>query len=288
MASSLEPALVAIHYIYPPTVFLYFIFSSLVAVCTLQTLKTDTKTRPGRTIRRCILGVFASFLCTYLAQLIVIGSRAIAARQWPTEEHIVVGYLSSFLVFGIELIRLTDSEHLIWYPFYGSWILALLFEVAIAALMVAESVREPLFGYDNIDTVLIGLRCASVVVLVAGSCLWLLVRDTKSVPDEERQTLLPKTPVGANGQNGITGEPGYGTTDQSDENTPEYSWERREREARESMKKRLEEGGNWFEYTKGFMVRCPVTRLQALLIFVVPNPLAVAHRGTYLAHTEQY
>ncbi|KAM0343009.1 hypothetical protein ACHAPU_009039 [Fusarium lateritium] len=78
----------------------------------------------------------------------------------------------------------------------------------------------------------------------------------KTDSDEEREPLLPKA-TNTSPNSPTSQESGYGSTlqaEEDDEETPEYNWERREREAKETMKKRLEEGGNWFEYAKGFKV----------------------------------
>ncbi|EEU35384.1 uncharacterized protein NECHADRAFT_94174 [Fusarium vanettenii 77-13-4] len=209
--SPAESALVVLYYVYPAAVFLYFLVSSLVSACTVAASKKSengNQNRPSRTTT-----LLLSLLCilTFVAQLAVVGTEAFLAREWPTQDHIIIGHLSCILVFGIHLSRCLDLEHDPSYPFVGSWLLGL------------------------------------------------------PSSDEERQPLLPKdttaSPSSPTGLSQHSQESGYGSTLQAEEEdteeAPEYNWERREREAKEAMKKRLEEGGNWFEYAKGFKILFP-------------------------------
>lgn len=259
---------VALKYLYPAVVFLYFLASSLLATCTLQALKKTQKTQPDRPSRRSVTVILVLFLSTYVVQLVVLATQSIIEKAAPVE-HDVINYLSCTLVFGILLIQLVESETVVWYPFRGSWFLALFFELFIAILTFVH-LRQATFSlYDILHTACLGLRLASLVTLVVWTVLGLWTKATPEVLDQERQSLLPKPDSDEPESQATAGKPpnspSYGSTTQSgddddddtaSENAPEYSWERREREARESMEKRLEEGGNWFEYAKGFTV-CP-------------------------------
>lgn len=244
-----EPLL---YYLYPAVVFLYFLAASLVSACTLQRFKNDADARRRRPSRRYFQTVLALFLVTYLGQLVTLIVYALTDRRWPPADYQVVGILSCLLVFGIQLSCLSGADnHRVSVAFHGSWLLALAFEALIAARIA--SVGIPV-SYHMAEAALAASR--SVLMLLLGAPCWfaLFTRRSPPAPDEERDPLLPKPLDAAN-------EAGYGAasseSDQTSANAAEYNWERREREARQVMEKRLKEGGNWFEYSKGFMILFP-------------------------------
>lgn len=172
------------------------------------------------------------------------------------DDYLVVGILSCILVFGIQLSRLSDAANPIGFPFRGSWLLA--FEALIAVFAATQPPPARTRRYQTAEVTLATLRYSSLLLLVSWSWLGRWARAAPAACDQERQSLLPK--VGDAAQPSGAGENGYGATsgsDQSAGNAAEYNWERREREARQAMEKRLKEGGNWFEYTKGFMILFP-------------------------------
>ncbi|KAH6610090.1 heavy metal tolerance [Trichoderma cornu-damae] len=262
-AASEGAVLVALKYLYPAAVFLYFLASSLLATCTLQALKKTQNAQPERPSRRAVTTILGFFLSTYIVQLVILGTQSVIEKSAPVE-HAVINYLSCTLVFGILFIQLVESETVVWYPFRGSWFLAFFFELPIAVLTAVHQSRAMLSTYDILQVAFLSLRLASLVVLVAWTCLGLWTRAGPPVLDQERQSLLPKPNGDQPETREISGKPAnhssYGSTSQTEtasNSAPEYSWERREREARESMEKRLEEGGNWFEYAKGFTILFP-------------------------------
>ncbi|KAI8666076.1 hypothetical protein NCS57_00831200 [Fusarium keratoplasticum] len=260
--SPAETALVVLYYIYPATVFLYFIVSSLVSACTVAASKKSENGKQNRPSRTTTLVLSLLCILTFVAQLAVVGTEAFLAREWPTQDHIIIGHLSCILVFGIHLSRCLDLEDDPSYPFVGSWLLGLVFDVIILALSAGLGLLLQPNVFSIIDTAVVALRCLSFLLLVA---LFTLSPSLKPSSDEERQPLLPKdtttSPSSPTGLSQHSQESGYGSTLQAEEEdteeTPEYNWERREREAKEAMKKRLEEGGNWFEYAKGFKILFP-------------------------------
>ncbi|KAM4067023.1 ABC transporter [Hirsutella rhossiliensis] len=194
-----------LYYTYPAAVFLFFLGSSLASVCTLQRLKDDPGAPTQRPGRRSVLGILGTFVLTYLAQL------------------------------GTLLSWLSEPNRSIGYPLYGSWLLALAFEVAITTF-AAVKVDSPWHArYEIAETSFAAARCVLLLLLGAASWRALSARRAPAASDEEHQSLLPKS-------SGHAGE---------------YNWERREREARQVMEKRLKEGGNWFQYSKGFMILFP-------------------------------
>lgn len=256
--------LVALKYLYPAVVFLYFLASSLLATCTLQALKKTQKAQPERPGRQAVAYILGFFLSTYVAQIVVLGTQSIIEKSAPLE-HQVIHYLSCTLVFGILFIQLIESDTVVWYPYRGSWFIALSFEAVIAILTAASPSQTVSTPYGMFHIAFICLRLASLVILVGWTCIGIWTRASAPVLDQERQSLLPKPDGDQPEAQATAGKPAngssYGSTTQSEtasNSSPEYSWERREREARESMEKRLEEGGNWFEYAKGFTVCNPV------------------------------
>ncbi|KAL7937322.1 hypothetical protein V8C35DRAFT_331176 [Trichoderma chlorosporum] len=261
-AASEGAVLVALKYLYPAIVFFYFLASSLLATCTLQALKKTQNAQPERPSRRAVICILGLFLSTYGAQLVILATQSIIERSTPLE-HQVISYLSCTLVFGILCIQLVESDSIVWYPFRGSWFIALSFELAIAILTAVGSSRAVLTPYDMLHIMFQCLRLTSLVTLVAWTCLGLWTNSNPSVFDEETQPLLSADDdqAGAQTTSGkVANGSSYGSTTQSEtdsDNTEEFNWERREREAREEMEKRLEEDGNWIEYAKGFMILFP-------------------------------
>lgn len=238
-----------LYYLYPGAVFLYFLAASLFSVCTLHNLKQETPSKPELSSIGAVVGVLSLFILTYVAQLVSLVALEGTDSQWPPAEHTVVGSLSCLLVFGIQLSWLSTAEDLVWYPYQGSWIIALAFEATLGAFAVVESRAHSLGRYDTAELALISLRCSILLALIFWTSMRRCVQAVHSWTDEEHQPLLSDATN--------TNESGYGSTSDteaaSDEET-EYTWERRKREAKESMQKRLKEGGNWFAYAKGFMV----------------------------------
>ncbi|KAH6968862.1 hypothetical protein DER45DRAFT_607592 [Fusarium avenaceum] len=250
-----ESALMILYYLYPALVFAYFFFASIVSACTVHSSKEDEPKK------KCPSGKFTLvfyLLCilTYVTQLLLLGIQVGLSREWPTEDHIIIGHLACILAFGIQLGRCIDTEYAPFYPFIGSWLIGLAFDITITVLSAALGLFSPFNTFNILDTASIAIRCLSFTFLVG---LFIFGTSVHTKPDEEQEPLLPKATTTA--PNSPTSqESGYGSTaqvEEEDEETPEYSWERREREAKEAMKKRLEEGGNWFEYAKGFKILFP-------------------------------
>ncbi|KAF7543287.1 hypothetical protein G7Z17_g10856 [Cylindrodendrum hubeiense] len=261
-ASSIQAALVVLHYVYPAVVFLYFLVSSVVSVCHIHTAKKPVESKKNRPSRRTIWVLSALFILTFVAQLGVIGTQAVLSRVWPTQDHIIIGHLSCILIFGIIIGQHSDDEKAAAYPFVGSWLLAFLFEITIISLSAVGDAFVAFQSFNIIDMALVSTRCL-IFLILAG--LFSFATTDKMGTDEERQSLLPKDtttcPGSSAGQSQHSQESGYGSTlqaeEESSEEAPEYNWERREREAKEAMQKRLEEGGTWIEYAKGFKILFP-------------------------------
>lgn len=254
--------LVALKYLYPATVFLYFFAASLLASCTLQALKKSQSARPERPSRRAVIVLLGCLLLTYVVQITILGTQSIITKSAPIE-HALINYLSCILVFGILFIQLIESETVVWYPFRGSWFLALCFELSISILTAFHLKRMVLSRFDALHIVFISLRLVSLSTLSAWTFLGLWSK-APPVLDGERQSLLPEPNGDQFKTQGSSGKLGnsssYGSTTQNEtgsSSNSESPWQRRHREGRESLEKRLEEEGNWFEYAKGFTTLFP-------------------------------
>ncbi|KAH7164199.1 hypothetical protein DER46DRAFT_626219 [Fusarium sp. MPI-SDFR-AT-0072] len=260
--SPAETALVILYYLYPALVFIYFFFASLVSACTVHSSDKDERKKKCPN-RRLTLVFYLLCILTYTAQLLLLGAQAVLSQNWPTEDHIIIGHLACILAFGIQLSRCLDTEEDPFYPFIGSWLLGLSFDIAITVLSAISGLFSPFDIFSILAGVSISIRCLSFISLAS---LFAVGFSVKLKSDEEQEPLLPKVTT-TSPDSPTSQESGYGSTlqaeeeeeeeDEEEEEAPEYSWERREREAKEAMKKRLEEGGNWFEYAKGFKILFP-------------------------------
>ncbi|KAF9766078.1 hypothetical protein IL306_001546 [Fusarium sp. DS 682] len=254
--SPTETALVILYYLYPALVFIYFFFASLVSACTVHS-SDEAERKKKCPNRRLTLAFHLLCILTYTAQLLLLGIRAILSKNWPTEDHIIIGHLACILAFGIQLSRCLETEQGPFYPFIGSWLLGLSFDIAITVLSATSGCFSPFDIFSILASISIGVRCLSFISLAS---LFAAGSSAKLKSDEEQELLLPKITT-TSPDSPTSQESGYGSTlqaeDEEEEEAPEYNWERREREAKEAMKKRLEEGGNWLEYAKGFKILFP-------------------------------
>ncbi|KAG6011860.1 hypothetical protein E4U43_008069 [Claviceps pusilla] len=198
------------------------------------------------------VGLLALFVVTYIVQLVTLVVATTAEKQWPPAEHTVVGNLSCLLVFGIQLCWLSGSVDIVWYPYQASWALAFVFEAILGTCVIVRAQSQWLHRYGAVELALILSRCMILLVLTFLSYIQQCIAAMRRASDVERQPLL------ANSGNAI--ESGYGSaadTEAPSEEEPEFNWERRKREARGLMEKRLREGGNWFTYANGFMILFP-------------------------------
>lgn len=253
-ASPVETTWVILYYLYPALVFTYFFFASLVSACTAHSSEKNDRKRksPNGSF---ILFLYLLCILTYVAQLSLLGIQAALSREWPTEDHIIIGHLACILAFGIQLSRCLDVEYGPFYPFVGSWVIGLSLDVMVTVLSANMGLFSPLNIFSILNIIGVVIRCLSFLSLIS---LFTIGTSVPTESDEEREPLLPKVTI-TSPSTPTSQESGYGSAlqaEEEDEETPEYSWERREREAKEAMQKRLEEGGgNWFEYAKGFKVR---------------------------------
>ncbi|KAK0618430.1 hypothetical protein B0T17DRAFT_338218 [Bombardia bombarda] len=272
-------ALVGLHYTYPTAIFVYYVVSLTVAVCALQTKSTEEF--PSR--RRAILWLLLLAILTYFAQLLNIIVQALIRHEFPSEQDTIIGFLSCILVYGVEFAGLSDSLKPVWYPYIGSFGLALVFETTIQVLTFMTRPDSALTYAEFFDISAVGTRYLAFVVTLAYH-IENVCRGPKQEKgsDAERQSLLKTngaaTPDSSDDQTVVEQadgqESGYGATSDSSTDTsqgtstdasqssastetPELHWERRERQANEQMEKRLKEKGNWIKYAKSFLILFP-------------------------------
>ncbi|KAJ2982442.1 hypothetical protein NUW58_g6440 [Xylaria curta] len=273
MGSALYDAQAILHYVYPLVVFIYFAVSSAVVLCALQNPSKSTTPTRFKAIWYSLL----IFITLYGVQIVLKIVEILIWSRWPAQSTII-GLLACVLIFGVEQNSFGDAAEIVWYPYYGSWFMASLFEPAIAAIQFlvaneASSVRldsHPEFelpAFIRLDAVISTIRFAiilSTILIHFASCNRI---DTDS-SDEERSPLLTKPGQRLSNGNG-SADSGYGTsseatnTDTTNTETansptdPESPWERQQRLYREKMEKRLKSEGSWIAYVKGFMVFFP-------------------------------
>ncbi|KAI3547262.1 ABC transporter [Colletotrichum filicis] len=255
--ASLEELLDSLHYLYPALAFTYFAIASAVAVCTLQTLRAANN--PGKEFipRSWILNLIVAFVLTYVAQIAVIAIQSIILQEWIGQEHEVIGLLSCILVFGTQLAFLSDTEHPVWTPYWGSWLISLVFEpmIGVPDLIIR---RSSTFEHCRIaHLVFAGLRYYLLLTIVSIYVVQRIRASQEEATDEERQSLLgqddPKSRLSSSGNGSQSSTSTYGTTS----DPPESYWAERQRKAQEEMEKRLQEEGNWLTYIKGFGILFP-------------------------------
>ncbi|KAI0477962.1 hypothetical protein F4859DRAFT_43473 [Xylaria cf. heliscus] len=273
MSSALHYAQATLRYVYPLAVFIYFAVSSAVVLCALQ--NPSTKTPPIRL--KAIWYSLLLFITLYGVQIVLKIVEVLAWSRWPAQSTII-GLLACVLIFGVQQNSIGDAAEIVWYPYYGSWFMASLFELAIAVIqfLVAHEAStvhldaHPEFelpAFIRLDAAISVLRFAVMIGVIliyfsSYNCI-----DTDSC-DEERSPLIPKSDQRVSNGNGST-DSGYGTssdatnTDTTNTETassptdPESPWERQQRLLREKMEKRLKSEGSWIAYVKGFMVFFP-------------------------------
>ncbi|AEO70031.1 uncharacterized protein THITE_2120869 [Thermothielavioides terrestris NRRL 8126] len=267
----LRQVLSSLHYAYPTAVFAYYVLTSTIAVCTLQTKSAD-RAHPRR---RAITWLLTLVIVTYFAQLLVLGIQGLVRHIFPlAEQDTVIGLMSSALVFGVVLAGLSDTANPVWYPYMGCFGVALVLEPVVASLSFMVRPNEPLDVVGFFDISLVATRYLAVILALA--CYFEGNRSSRleKGTDSERQSLLKANGNGhshashdsdSDDQSAATQQDGYGGTSDastdsnqsSDTDDDENPYERRQRQASEKMEKRLKEKGNWLTYAKSFLVFFP-------------------------------
>lgn len=260
--SPIERALFGLHYAYPAIVFVYFATTLAAAACNLQTSISGNKSSHARP--KLIILLVLLFVLAYAGQLVLKGIELIVTHS-SVSEDVIVNLLSCILVFGIQLSTLGDASNVVWFPFYGSWFIALAVEPVIAVLAIltksGETGRQGSQILVWIDGSIVVFRYVTLLMTVLVYFLWRHNAELE-VQDDERSPLIPKPDQRAVHGDEST-DSGYGTNSEGNTDAtnspsdPESPWERSEREAREQMEKRLKSEGSWIAYAKGFLIFFP-------------------------------
>ena len=266
MDDPLNGILTALHYLYPVVVFTYFTIASGVAVCTLQTLKASIEPKDQRVPRQTILVILSLVVVAYLTELTTVVIRSLVAKSWLGREDVIVGWLSCFMVYGVQSALFAKTQHPVWYPHYGSWLIGTTCEIALAVLYY---VRHDKFLSALPSVAHSGLCAVRASLLLIAVVAYFSRRDRAdrlNSFDEERQPLLDSNDnaqqVGPTTNGSATApesqDQGYGSSQgfngATKKRSNELPYERREREGRERLEKRLQEEGNWFTYIRKFLV----------------------------------
>lgn len=270
---SLRHVLASLHYAYPTAVFVYYMVTSTIAVCTLQT-RSSEQAHPRR---RAITWLLMFVILSYFAQLVILGVQGAVRHMFPVaEQDIVIGLMSCALVFGVVFAGLSEAPNPVWYPYMGTFGIALVAEPVIGTLnMMVRAGGSPSFT-DIFDISTVAARYLAVILALAFYFEGSYSARKEKGTDAERQSLLKTNGHADNHSNGDQPN-GYGATSDastdgnqssetdgstdsnqsSDTDDDENPYERRQRQASEQMEKRLKEKGNWVTYAKSFMVSEP-------------------------------
>ncbi|CAJ2514324.1 Uu.00g024430.m01.CDS01 [Anthostomella pinea] len=199
--------LVVLHYTYPLAVFLCFAVTSITAICLPSlggTIRTHTKKFPIC----CCLFLFIGCFCLEGALEV---AEVIIWHHWPSEDAIV-SLLLCILVFGMELDVLTGASNVIWYRFYGSWVIALLCDLANIVLLLAQ-IQNPSTNYDRLPVLghafLVVVRC--VLMLSAFKIYFSCESQVEHRERDSKRSLLSNAKRKPGGGNTVANG-GYGAS----------------------------------------------------------------------------
>lgn len=247
--------LFVLHYVYPAVIFTYYTITSSVAFCTLQT------NEGGRVRTRLLRWLLLGVVVTYLAQLLTFLSECFITKPIESSQDTVIGLLSCILVYGVQYVSLAGVENPIWHPYIGSVWIALVVEPMVTTLAVLTRPSGDLTPFQIGHAFAVATRYLFLFAIVSVYYGIPCMHRPETGSEAEQQTLLPKEIGGPPGNHSAEGDAnGYGSVseDSTDHSqigdNVESSWERRKRETREQMEKRLKEKGNWLTYAKSFLV----------------------------------
>ena len=243
-------ALIVLYYCYPASVFCYYAIASIIADSTVRRKDRTSAIDPPKWLPTTLLSLFVG---THMAQLILVFVDCVVHNHWSSNDYGIIGHLSCIFIFGLQLGHLFGTRSITWYPFYGSWVLALLFETTICLLNLVKGTKLP--GISGSAVALTGARCA-LIVLTLCSAAYATLRSSAPHTDEESQSLLcDGTPTQP--QSTINGDTAYGSIPASNAKKPnsyEPPYKKRRRLAEEAMQERLHASESWIQYAKEFMV----------------------------------
>jgi len=165
--------------------------------------------------------------------------------------------ISFFLVWSTLIFCLLDSKHPVWYPYHGSWLLALLLEIGHFSLSL--TIRRLSSPFDYTLLIIQISRLLALSLLVA--CVFrIFSKVALHTSGDESAPLLsqmdrPSGPVDLSN----TAYGSAATETLSDGADLEYEAEelKKEEEQKRDIENRLKANGNWVTYVREFFIFIP-------------------------------
>ena len=161
-------------------------------------------------------------------------------------------------MWGVQFFALLDSEFPVWYPYLGSWLIAILAEVALFMLPNPLKLPKNVFSYSGLV-----LRLLRIITILLLPTFFLCFRNEHrryDGIDEECQTLLRKkigkTSFASESSENTTNcrrrRNGYGSLE-SQSTQKSSSGNSEDNEAQDGVQCKPQDG-SWFTYAKSFSV----------------------------------
>ncbi|KAL8871115.1 MAG: hypothetical protein Q9174_002989 [Haloplaca sp. 1 TL-2023] len=261
-AMKIQKAEAVLHYLDPVAVLLYFIVSSSIAACSLQ------KGRKRRGFPSLRISVYAQclVLASYVAQSICLVVDSLSASPRASTTPANVGSILSSLLWCIVTILLDRTKRPVWYPYIGSWLMALVLENVTFSLFASHH------GISNaVDHILLSMhvvRCVTFAFLLAAHTA-ARITHRWSRSDEEtsllgHKSLAHEVPSAAGDTAGaygsVTVEPAKDSISVGDEDESD-SGDSTQKEAKKKekiLRTRLQADGSWLNYLRGFTAFIPL------------------------------
>lgn len=262
-------------YVSPILLAAYFALSNAYSICTLR---YSNKVQPPKIW--CRLGTtlsWATAVC-YLAQALTYFPQG---ERLGRDGHIHA--LSQFLLWTTLSLILISTTSPPWHSYTTTWILAFFLELPTCALSLATSTG---FGPDLVFQLLVTLLAALL------STLGFFLGYTQRAPteDAEQRPLLSRSLSSESSRRS-----GYSTPNHNADSNIDYDSDSNDEEDDKALKtlqqRRLQSGGSWITYLKGFMVFWPYIwpgrnpRLIAYIIIIFANTLL--ERAVNVLHPRQ-
>ncbi|MCJ1473824.1 hypothetical protein MMC13_002476 [Lambiella insularis] len=247
-------AVEVLHYVTPFAVALYYVIATAVGICMLQ-----SSTHDGKSPHTAILVVMFVVMVTYICEDGIILSQLSAADNplATTDSNIYV--LASLLVWFVLTATLLTSESYLWYPYCGSWLITLFSEILVVSLNLSHF--HPSSRHQYAQIALGALRMILLVCLPALTLFYLRPKNSEPHNDEESVSLLkhaqeisPESQKSAGSYGSTATCVTTGTISTTAEGADRLAQEedKKDREGRQRVQKRLKETGNWWAYAKSY------------------------------------
>ncbi|KZF19752.1 hypothetical protein L228DRAFT_40172 [Xylona heveae TC161] len=248
--------IMTLHYIYPAATLTYFGITLLTSICMLHGF--SSKASPRVVKRDVVLILMVAVTATYVAEAVLLLVAALIQNSWTIPKDLMVYLLATVFVWGTQVLVLLDSKHPVWYPYFGSWIIALVVEVSLVALFGASEQV-----YKSLKYAELGIQISRLCLLILLFPLFFFLKYSSAGAkgtDEENQGLLTGQKQGPDGKTQDSKTNGYGSLEQSptsEEDDGEDSEQEEAGKARSRISERLKRDGNWWAYAKEFSVFFP-------------------------------